>query len=75
VLELPQAADVEGRVYDAAGREVARIAEGAREAGVYRFALGRSGGAGLPNGIYFGRMVVTKAGVREVLQSRIAVID
>ena len=75
VLELPHAADVEGRVYDAAGREVARIADGPREAGVHRFALGRSGGAGLTNGIYFGRMVVTNAGVREVLQSRIAVIN
>jgi hypothetical protein len=75
VLELPQAADVEGRVYDAAGREVARIAQGAREAGVYRFALGRSGGAGLSNGIYFGRMVVTNAGVREVLKAKVAVIN
>jgi hypothetical protein len=75
VLELPQAADVDGRVYDAAGREVARIADGPREAGVHRFALGRSGGAGLTNGIYFGRMVVMNAGVREVLKSRIAVIN
>ena len=74
-LELPQAAEVDGRVYDAAGREVARIADGAREAGVYQFALGRAGGAGLPSGIYFGRMIVTSAGKREVLQSRIAVIE
>ena len=75
VLELPQAAEVDGRVYDAAGRQVARIADGAREAGVYHFALGRAGGAGLPSGIYFGRMIVTSAGRREVLQSRIAVIE
>jgi hypothetical protein len=74
-LELPQAAELDGRVYDAAGREVARIADGAREAGVYTFALGRSGGAGLPNGIYFGRMVVSMAGAREVLQTKIAVLN
>ena len=74
-LELPQAAELDGRVYDAAGRQVARIADGAREAGVYSFALGRAGGAGLPSGIYFGRMIVTSAGRREVLQSRIAVIE
>jgi len=54
---------------------VARIADGAREAGVYHFALGRACGAGLPSGIYFGRMIVTSAGRREVLQSRIAVIE
>jgi hypothetical protein len=74
VLELPQAAQLDGRVYDAAGREVARIADGTREAGVYSFALGRAGGAGLPNGIYFGRMLVTREGMREVLQARIAVV-
>jgi hypothetical protein len=74
VLELPQAAQLDGRVYDAAGREVARIADGTREAGVYSFALGRTGGAGLPNGIYFGRMLVTREGMREVLQARIAVV-
>ena len=73
-LELPQAAHIDGRVYDAAGREVARIADGARDAGVYSFALGRSGGVGLPSGIYFGRMIVTREGAREVLQARVAVV-
>ena len=72
VLELPHAATLDGRVYDAAGREVARIADGTREAGVHTFAVGVSGA--LPDGIYFGRMVVTMAGEREVLQARIAVV-
>jgi hypothetical protein len=75
VLELPQAARVDGRVYDAAGREVARIADGTREAGAYSFAIGRAGGAGLPNGLYFGRMAVTTSqGVREMLQTKVAVV-
>ena len=72
MLELPHAATLDGRVYDAAGREVARIADGTREAGVHTFAVGVSGA--LPDGIYFGRMVVTMAGEREVLQARIAVV-
>jgi hypothetical protein len=70
VLELPQAAVLKGRVYDAAGREVARIADGPREAGVHPFAVG----ADLANGIYFGRMTVTAQGESRVLQTRVAVV-
>jgi hypothetical protein len=71
VLELPQPAELKGRLYDAAGREVARLADGAREAGVHSFAVG----AGTPSGIYFGRMIVTSAGERRILMSKIAVVD
>jgi len=61
---------VQGRVYDAAGREVARIADGPREAGAYHFAVG----ADVPNGIYFARMVVTTSAGSEMRQARVAVV-
>jgi len=70
VLELPQAAELKGRLYDAAGREVARLADGVRDAGVHDFAIG----AGLPNGIYFARMIVTRQGASDVLSARVSAI-
>jgi hypothetical protein len=76
VLELPRAAALDGRVFDTAGREVARIVDVAREAGVHTFALDGSSGAAarLASGIYFGRIVVTTGGVSEVLKARVAVV-
>jgi hypothetical protein len=70
VLELPQAAELKGRLYDAAGREVARLADGIKGAGVHDFAVD----AGVPNGIYFARMIVTRQGASDVLSARVAVV-
>jgi hypothetical protein len=70
VLELPQAAELKGRLYDAAGREVARLADGMKGAGVHDFAVD----ATVPNGIYFARMIVTRQGASDVLSARVAVV-
>jgi hypothetical protein len=70
VLELPHAADLDGRIYDAAGREAGRFASGPRDAGVHTFAVG----ADVPNGIYFARMVVTTSAGSEMRQARVAVV-
>ena len=70
VLELPQAAELKGRLYDAAGREVARLAEGAKGAGIHTFVVA----SGTPNGIYFARMTVTRQGASETLMARVAVV-
>jgi len=74
VLELPQSALLKGRVYDAAGREVARLADGVREAGVHSFAIGGAG-TSLNAGIYFARMVVTTNGVSEVKTARVSLLQ
>jgi adhesin HecA-like repeat protein len=76
VLDLPWTAEVKGRLYDAAGREVARLADGSRSAGSYVFAINRSDGAaqGLPSGIYFARFSVMGAGANEVRNARVVVL-
>jgi len=76
VLELPYAAELDGRLYDAAGREVARLVEGARPAGVHSFAVGGSGASvrGLASGIYFARLGIVAGGVREVRTARVALL-
>jgi hypothetical protein len=70
VLELPQAAELKGRLYDAAGREVARLADGVRDAGVHDFAVA----AGVPNGIYFARMIVARQGASDVLSAHVSLV-
>ena len=70
VLELPQEAELTGRLYDAAGREVARLADGMRDAGVHDFAVA----AGVPNGIYFARMIVARQGASDVLSARVSLV-
>jgi hypothetical protein len=70
VLELPQEAELTGRLYDAAGREVARLVDGMRNAGVHVFAVG----AGVPNGVYFARMSVARQSASEVLNARVSVL-
>lgn len=75
VLELPRDADLSGRVYDASGREVARLADGAHAAGVYVFALRGAGGpAGLPSGLYFARMQMLREGVNETRSARVVLV-
>ncbi|HKQ58140.1 MAG TPA: hypothetical protein VJY35_09750 [Candidatus Eisenbacteria bacterium] len=71
VLDLPRDADITVRAYDAAGREIARLAEGARAAGVHVFPL--AGGRGAPpSGIYFARAWVRSGGAEETRSARIA---
>jgi hypothetical protein len=76
VLELPYAAELKARVYDASGREVARLADGMRPAGVHVFSLDGSGGAapGLASGVYFARAAVVSGGVSEVRTARVIVL-
>ena len=51
MIELPRDATVTVRAYDARGREVARLADGLKPAGVYRFALGGPGAQSLASGV------------------------
>ncbi len=76
VLELPQAADLKGRIYDASGREVARFADGPRPAGVHVFPLRDAGGAsgGLASGMYFARVVVSHGAGGDVRTARVIVL-
>lgn len=75
VLELPVAATVKGRIYDAAGREVARIADGLLGPGVHTFAINRAGGiGGFASGVYFGRVNIAADGVNEVRTARVVVV-
>ncbi|MEL7364165.1 MAG: T9SS type A sorting domain-containing protein, partial [Bacteroidota bacterium] len=71
-LTLVEAADVTLAVYDALGRQVALLADGAHEAGAHTFALDA---ASLASGVYFVRALVAPAsGVSEVLTQRISVV-
>jgi T5SS/PEP-CTERM-associated repeat protein len=61
-LDLPEPADVQVRVYDLAGREVARLADGALARGRHRLDV-PSRGDPPASGVYFARAVVrTNAG-------------
>ncbi|MEO5616627.1 MAG: hypothetical protein ABIS67_02570, partial [Candidatus Eisenbacteria bacterium] len=75
VLELPCAAELKGRVYDAAGREVARLVDGPSPAGVHTFAINHSGSAvrGLASGVYFAQIGITGGGANEVRMARAVV--
>jgi len=73
VLELPFAATVKGAVYDAAGREVAKLADGAQPAGLHTFALDRA--AGLASGVYFARVHVAASGTTSVRSARAVVLQ
>lgn len=61
-LDLPRAAEVSLRVYDIAGRDVASLSRGVREAGVHQFALR---GHSLASGVYFGRVQLRSEGRTE----------
>ncbi len=74
VLELPYAAELKGRLYDAAGREVAKLGDGLLAAGVHTFAMNRAGGANVPSGVYFARMSVVHQGIEEVRIARAVVL-
>ncbi len=76
VLDLPWAAELKGRLYDAAGREVARLADGPRPAGTHVFAINKSDGAaqGLPSGVYFARVSVMGGGANEARIARVVVL-
>ena len=69
-LDLPRDAVVTVRAYDAGGREVARLAEGLRPAGVHRFSLVGTGRP-LSSGVYFARAVVRSADQVETLTARV----
>jgi hypothetical protein len=56
VLELPEAAHVDVRLYDVRGREVASLFDGAMDSGRHELALPTSGA--LPSGAYFAKAVV-----------------
>jgi hypothetical protein len=64
-LDLPEPADVRVRLYDPAGREVARIADAALARGRHRLE-GPSGGDRLASGLYFARAVVRTNGATVV---------
>jgi len=74
VLALPEAAQVKGRVYDAAGREVAVLADGALASGVHTFAVNRAGGVSLASGVYFARVSVLGGGIEQVRTARAIVV-
>jgi hypothetical protein len=75
VLELPETSALRARVYDATGREVARLADGVMSAGVHFFALdGSDGSPSLATGMYFARLSVTKGGAEAIRTARVLVI-
>jgi len=74
VLEQPYAAALKGRLYDAAGREVATLGDGLLPAGIHTFAMNRAGGQNLASGVYFARMSVAHDGVNEVRIARAVVL-
>jgi hypothetical protein len=75
VIELPRDATVSVRAYDARGREVARLADGFKPAGLYRFALsGRGASLDLPSGVYFARATIESAGATETLTARVVAL-
>ena len=74
VLQLPYAAEIKGRVYDAAGREVAKLGDGVMTAGAHSFAVGRAGGGDLASGVYFARMSVVHDGITDVRLARAVVL-
>ena len=66
-LRLAEATDVQVRVYDVLGREVAMLAEGRLEAGTHRFVLD----AALPAGLY---VIRVELGGARVLTQRLTVL-
>ena len=69
VIELPHDATLTVRAYDARGREVARLADGSRPAGVHRLAL--SGAHDLPSGVYFARATIESGSRVETRTARV----
>jgi hypothetical protein len=74
VIELPRDATVSVRAYDARGREVARLADGFKPAGLYRFALSGPGAPSLASGVYFARVTVESAGTTETRTARVVAL-
>jgi hypothetical protein len=72
-LELPAAADVEVRVFDVRGREVASVRAGSLAAGRHRLAA-PAGERTLPSGVYVARAVVRQGGRATVLTARTLVV-
>ncbi len=70
-LELPEAAGVSLAVYDVAGRQVAALGGGVREAGVHAFTLR---GLELSSGVYFGRVRLQMAGRVETRTARMVFV-
>ncbi len=66
-LELPEAAEIDVRAFDVAGRQVAVLARGARAAGVHVLALRDA----LPGGVYFARASVRANGRVDVRDARL----
>ncbi len=73
VLELPWPAALDGRLYDTAGREVARFAEDRRAPGVHVFRP-QGSGARLASGVYFARIAVTGPAGLDVRTARVPVL-
>lgn len=74
VLQLPYAAELKGRLYDAAGREVAKLADGVLPAGAHTFSLGRVADGSLASGVYFARMSVVHDGITDLRIARAVVL-
>ena len=70
-LSLPQPANVELSAYDVTGRRVARLASGARPAGVQTFDLAH---LGLPSGVYFARASLRTGAQTVVREARLVVL-
>jgi hypothetical protein len=66
-LELPEAADVDVKLYDVAGRRRAVLAHGSLPAGTHRIAVPASQAAG----VVFARAEIRSAGGREVRTARL----
>jgi hypothetical protein len=70
-LDLPTAAHVSVRVFDLAGREVARLHDGPLAPGHHRFALGAHA---LAPGVHFARADVRRDGADEVRIARVVTL-
>jgi T5SS/PEP-CTERM-associated repeat protein len=72
-LDLPQAADVQVKVYDIRGREVATLQSGELGQGPHRL-LDETGGRNLPSGVYIARAVVRAGGQTTVKTARTVIV-
>ncbi len=76
LLALPQPASIEIRIYDPAGREVARIPQQASSAGrhVFHWDGSAASGGDVGSGVYFARALVRDERTTQVRRSRILVL-
>ena len=73
---LAEAATVEAAVYDALGRRVAVLHEGALEAGAHRLVLDEQARSALPGGTYLVRVTVKgeTGSARQILSRRLTLV-